>query len=395
MPVEGRNNVVYEKAECPQPDWTLSARKNITVLSPDQETVFSFDLEGRPVSWYRDDRIYKRSLASRIHTRQRLGGRRVRAVLPEEDAAESYRLLLEQIASASIPTSSKDDHHRLQRILAWTPERLLDEKHRFNKVYRPVSILPPDQYLAVVLQATFGCTWNRCTFCSFYQDREFSCRTIDEFEDHCAGVKQFLGEGLKLRRSIFLADGNALVLSRDRLFPIMETAAELFPGLPVHGFVDVFSGERRTAAEWSELRELGLERVHVGLETGSDALLAWLNKPGSAEESFGFVSTLKEAGLKVALIFMVGAGGRQFAAAHRETTVALAERLPLQKGDIVYLSPFQPDAAGAYQTEASDSGIEPFTDEEIDREFTVLQDRIRQAAPGPIVTRYDIREFLY
>lgn len=366
-------------------NWTISARKNITVLSPDQEAVFSFDLEGRPVSWYSNDQIYKRSLASRIHTRERVGGRRVRAVLPEADATESYRQLLDRIANAPIPVDDPDQQDRLQRILAWTPERLLEEKHRFNRIYRPVSILPPDQYLAVVLQATFGCTWNRCTFCSFYQDREFACRTTEEFEDHCAGVTKFLGEGLNLRRSIFLADGNALVLSRDRLFPILETATAHFPGMPVHGFVDVFSGERRTSAEWSELRELGLERVHVGLETGSDELLAWLNKPGSAEESFGFVSTLKEAGLKVALIFMVGAGGRRFAEQHREATIALAERLPLQKGDIVYLSPFQSD----------DTGPGSFSDDEIELELTVLQDRIRQAAPDAIVTRYDIREFLY
>jgi radical SAM superfamily enzyme YgiQ (UPF0313 family) len=293
--------------------------------------------------------------------------------------------LLEQIAAAPIPLSNQDHKDRLQRILSWTPERLLHEKHRFNKVYRPVSILPPDQYLAVVLQATFGCTWNRCTFCSFYQDREFSCRTIDEFEDHCTGVKEFLGDGMKLRRSIFLADGNALVLSRDRLFPIMETATSYFPGMPVHGFVDVFSGERRTAAEWSELRELGLERVHVGLETGCDELLAWLNKPGSADESFGFVSTLKEAGLKVALIFMVGAGGRRFAEQHRDATIALAERLPLQKGDIVYLSPFQTE----------DPETDHLGDDEIEQELVSLRRRIRQAVPQAVVTRYDIREFLY
>ncbi len=375
-----------DKAECPQSDWIFSARKNITVLSPDLEMVFSFDLEGRPVSWFQDDRIYKRSLASRVHTRERIGGRRVRAVLPEAEAADSFRLLLDRIGSAPIPTVSEDHKDRLRRILAWTPERLLEERGRFDRVYRPVSILPPDQYLAVVLQATWGCTWNQCTFCSFYQDRPFSCRPVDEFRKHCLDVRDLLGEGLKLRRSIFLADGNALVLGRDRLFPILEAAVEQFPGMPVHGFVDVFGGEGRPAAEWSELRELGLTRVHVGLETGCDELLSWLNKPGSAEDSFRFVSTLKEAGLKVALIFMVGAGGRKFARGHLEATVALAERLPLAKGDIVYLSPFQPEAG---------STVIDLTEDEIDLELTVLKDRVRQAAPAATVTRYDIREFLY
>ncbi len=376
-------------------NWTISSRENITVLSPDLEMVFSFDLEGRPVSWYQDGRIYKRSLASQVHTRERVGGRRVRTVLSEDEAAGRFRLLLDRIGSAPIPTASPDDEDRLRRILAWTPERLLEERGRFDRVYRPVSILPPDQYLSVVLQATRGCTWNQCTFCSFYQDRPFSCPPVSEFRKHCFGVRDLLGKGLKLRRSIFLADGNALVLGRDRLLPILETAVEQFPGMPVHGFVDVFGGERRSVAEWSELRELGLTRVHVGLETGCDELLSWLNKPGSAEDSSRFVSTLKEAGLKVALIFMVGAGGRKFARDHLEATVALAKRLPLQKGDIVYLSPFQPEAGSAYNEAAEAAGVVDLTEDEIGREFAVLQDRIRQAVPAATVTRYDIREFLY
>jgi radical SAM superfamily enzyme YgiQ (UPF0313 family) len=357
--------------------------------------VFSFDLEGRPFTWYLDGTIFKRSLGSRVHTRKKVGNRRVRAVLSSDDAVDSFRVLLDRIISLPVRVRNAEDEARLQRILAWSPERLLTEKDRFEHVYQPVSILPPDQYLSVVLQATFGCTWNRCNFCGFYQDRRFSRRSVDEFRKHCLDVHDLLGEGLKLRRGIFLADGNALVLSGERLFPIMETAVTQFPGMPVHGFVDVLNGERRPLSEWSELRDLGLLRVHVGLETGCNELLSLLNKPGSAEESLRFVSTLKEAGLKVGLIFMVGAGGRRFVVDHMEATLALVEKLPLQERDIVYLSPFLPEPESVYRTVAEAAGTVDLTEPEIEEELKVLKYRIRRLAPAATVTRYDIREFLY
>jgi radical SAM superfamily enzyme YgiQ (UPF0313 family) len=156
---------------------------------------------------------------------------------------------------------------------------------RFLGAYAPISILPPDQYGAVVLQATFGCSWNRCTYCSFYQGRPFQVRPSEAFDAHVDAVRALLGRAAAGRRSVFLADGNALVLSNERLRPIVERAGAVFPGRPLAGFVDVFSGERKPEAAWRELRSWGLERVAIGVETGHDPLLAYLDKPGSADEA--------------------------------------------------------------------------------------------------------------
>ncbi len=372
--------------------WTISSRANVTVLSPDRETVLSFDLEGRPISWFLRGTMYKRSLGGQVHVRVREDGVRVRSVLSRSETAEMFERLLATAGSAPQQLGHQD---QLDKIRSWTIPALLAEKERFESVYRPVSILPPDQYLAVVLQATWGCSWNRCTFCSFYQDRPFASRAVDEFRHHAEEVKEFLGAGLALRRSIFLADGNALVLGRDRLFPMMEIASSLFPGYPVHGFVDLLGGEKRSVAEWAELKRLGLIRVHIGLETGSDDLLGWLNKPGSAVESLGFVATLKKAGLQVALIFMVGAGGDLYRDRHREETVGLVAGLPLSEGDIIYLSPFLPEAGSTYLHEANTAGVQALQPGELDNEYKTLRDRIRADCPRVKVARYDIREFIY
>src|SRR5262245_60532474 len=222
-------------------DWTCAWREESTTLSPDPEhaTVYSFDLEGRPISWFVDERLYKRSLASEVHGRDQLHGARRRFVVAPEQAAEMFERILTSVASA--PTASLDAalRHRLEDILRWTPRALLDEKRRFEEAYRPVSILPPDQYLAVVLQASFGCSWNRCTYCDFYQDNPFRARTLEEFDAHAFAVEALLGRGAALRKSVFLADGNALVLSVERLRPLFEIARRVFPGRPLAGFVDV------------------------------------------------------------------------------------------------------------------------------------------------------------
>lgn len=125
----------------------------------------------------------------------------------------------------------------------------------------------PDAYLSVVLQATTGCTWNRCAFCSFYQDRPFQKRTPEAFREHIQAVLALLGRGRLLRRGVFLADGNALALS-EPLLPLLELVRAHFPGEPVMGFLDLFTGLKKAPSWWERLGGMGLRRVYIGLETG-------------------------------------------------------------------------------------------------------------------------------
>jgi radical SAM superfamily enzyme YgiQ (UPF0313 family) len=376
-------------------DWILSAKRHSTSLSPDREAVYSFDLEGRPLYWFERGRTYKRSLASVVHARDRTDGRRRHRQLAPAEAAEQFRRQLRLADRAPLRYAGPVLHERMMRIRGWSADGLLREQARFETAYRPISILPPDQYLAVVLQATFGCSWNRCTFCGFYQDETFRARTREAFAEHCRAVRALLRRGEGLRKRIFLSSGNALVLANERLRPLFETARAHFPGRPFASFVDVFAGTRKGVGAWSELRELGLERVHVGLETGSDRLLRWLNKPGGASESEAFVRTLKQANLRVAVIFMVGVGGRAYAADHVRDTVALAARLPLTRGDTVYLSPFREHPDSDYARRVGAEGVQALDEGEIDAQYGDLRDALRRAHPPVTVSRYDVREFVY
>lgn len=373
-------------------DLRLQLQDASFTLSRGGRFVLSCDPEGRVLTWFEDGTLYKRSLGSRVLARRSDGGRRQRWTLSDREAAEVFGRIRAFVASA---LNAPLPRAPLERAFAWTPERLLAERATFDRAYAPVSILPPDQYFSVVLQATLGCSWNKCTFCTFYEGRPFTVKTQDAFEAHVAAVRDLLGDGAALRRSLFLADGNALMVANAKLLPMMHAARRAFPGRDFHGFVDVFTGGRKTVEGWSELREAGLRRVYLGLETGHDPLLAWVNKPGGQSEAIELVTTLKTAGLNVAPILMLGVGGERFADAHVRDTLALLDALPLGPGDLVYLSPFVQHAGGEYAKKADADGIAPLEGAEIEAQFEVLRDAVKRVHPGVRTARYDIREFLY
>ncbi len=357
-----------------------------TSFTPDLERIASFDREGRLQTYTERRRTWRRTLSGRVFERRTTPVRGWRPLDSREAAAVLGRA--GELAREVAREARQELAQRLRdEILPWTPERLLAERERFDRAYRPVSILPPDRYAAIVLQATEGCSWNGCTFCSFYAGRPFAVRRPSEFEAHVEAVRELLGRGILLRRGIFLADGNALAVGRRRLEPLVESAVRAFPGEPLSGFVDLYSGERRGEEAWGWLRRRGLERVYVGMETGLDELLKKVNKPGSAAALESFVARLKNEGIAVSLIVMVGLGGRELRQRHREATLDVLARLPLTRDDLVYLSPF------VEPPDRSDPGSDGMSAREIDEETRLFARSARRL--GLRVSLYDIREFVY
>ena len=282
----------------------------------------------------------------------------------------------------------------------WDWAALQADARRFGEIYRPVSILPPDQYLALVVQATEGCSYNRCTFCDFYRDRPFRVKSADELRAHIAAVQAFFGPALGLRRSLFLADANALVAPMPRLRAWLDVIAEarILPvGAGIYSFMDAFDVQRKTADAWAELAARGLRRVYIGMETGDDGLLRWLRKPGTAADVTEAVSLLKGAGIAVSVIIMTGIGGERYAEAHVCGTIAALNAMPLGAGDIVYFSPFVAQPGSEYGSLAATEHIRPLSDAEIAAQEVAIRGALRPHDPKhpPQFSRYDIREFIY
>ncbi len=384
---------------------TASLTGSALVISPRFGESYSFDRAARLLALFRDGRSYQRTLDHRVLGR--LSGRNGprRRELPPEEALtllERSFASLEALRAALPRLSLSAGDFRLladalDRVLAFGPERLAADGATFRRLYKPVSILPPDQYLALVLQATQGCSWNRCTFCGLYRDRAFRALSADDFRAHCAAVRDFFGEGITLRRGIFLADANALVLSMERLRAIFAIAQEFFRlpqgPRPIFSFVSAFDVGRKSAAEWAELHELGLQRAYLGLETGDDALLRFLNKPGTVADAIEAVHALRAGGVAVGVILMAGIGGDRYAEAHVAGSVAAVEAMALGPGDQVYLSTYVSAPGTEYDALAAAAGIRPLSAAEMEAQRQELQARLRAVAPQTIVAPYHVDGF--
>jgi hypothetical protein len=384
---------------------TASLTGSALVISPRFGESYSFDRAGRLLGLFRDGRSYQRTLDHRLL--ERLSGRdgpRRRELAPDEAGTllertfAALRALAESLPRLHLPNAERSLLVAgLARVLAFGPERLAGDGATFRRLYRPVSILPPDQYLALVLQATEGCTWNRCTFCGLYRDRAFRSHSPDSFRAHCAAVCDFFGEGLSLRRGIFLADANALVASMERLRALLAIAQDYFrlPGgpRPIFSFVSAFDVGRKSAEEWAELAALGLRRAYIGLETGDNALLRFLNKPGRVADAVSAVRALRAGGVAVGVIVMAGIGGDRFAQAHIAGSVAAIRAMDLGPADQVYLSGYVSAPGTEYDALAAEAGIRPLSAAEIEAQRQTLQTLMRAAAPQTIVAPYHVDGF--
>jgi hypothetical protein len=363
-----------------------------------REQVYVFAHDGRPISLFEGGDFYQRGLSNAwLHKgRESVAGnlRRFRRPLPLEQAearlAQIHEDLSSQLAAGSF---SPDQAEAVTKILDWTPARLREQGHQFAQIYQPISILPPDQYLGIVVQLTVGCSYNACNFCNFYKDRKFQVRSTEAFAKHLQAVQAFLGPSAAMRKGLFLADGDALMTPQPLLLQAMRLLRQTWPGLPIYSFMDAFRPQAKSPEQWRELQALGLNRVYLGIETADPDLLAFLNKPGSPELMLSECQKLKAAGLNLGLIFMIGAGGQQYAQAHFKASTALLQALPLDSQDFIFLSEFVPHPDQPYFEQALQAGLIPLSETELQHEIQRWRAALN-GLPAKCVP-YHLQEFIY
>ena len=388
----------------------------------DVYSVYTFEHTGRLHAAFEDGVHYRRGLDNRILARR---GADARPRVGPEDGMMAGRAsddLIERIRRRVVSAGralrgGKARVHRCEptdageavlewfdRIEAWDGEALEADRKRFDEVYRPIGILPPDQYMALVIQATEGCPWNRCTFCDFYRDRPFRIRDPEELSAHITAVKGFVGEGLKLRRSIFLGDANALTVPWAHLEQTFKRVREAFAGDEegpggdrIYGFTDAFGAIHRSQHEIETLSAWGLRRVYIGLETGHDPLLELVGKQGTSRDAVAAVRRLKTGGVEVGAIVLLGLGGDRYGDAHVRDTVKALNAMGLGSGDMVYFSEMVAPPELEYAGQMAEMGIRPLTSCEMKAQMSAIREGLAFPDPGrrPKVAVYDIRRFVY
>ncbi len=236
---------------------------------------------------------------------------------------------------------------------------------------------------SLLIRATRNCPWNRCKFCygSSYNRERFQLRSVEDIKADIRAAKAisdeikrvswqlgFAGElnnivGATIIRSnpnlnddpsfvtvfnwlgsgartAFLQDADSFIMRTSELIEVIEYLKETFPSLErITSYARAKSIYRKTLEELKDIRAAGLTRVHVGLETGDDELLKYVDKGVTAEQHIIAGRKAKEAGFELSVYVMPDLGGRARSEQHAKNTARVLNEI---NPDYIRLRAFVP-----------------------------------------------------
>lgn len=181
--------------------------------------------------------------------------------------------------------------------------------------YEGIVIRPPSEANSLILQATFGCSHNKCTFCPTYKGTRFRIKDFDLF-------KQDVDEMSRMAwRRVFLADGDALIMPQRMLLPRLQYLRQKMPWIERVGiYGNAKSVEKKSFEELVELRENGLGIVYFGLESGDQQTLDFINKGRTVDRLIAAGQKVIKAGIKLSVTVLLGCAGAERGPIHAEQT---------------------------------------------------------------------------
>ena len=178
---------------------------------------------------------------------------------------------------------------------------------------------PPSEHRSFILQATVGCSHNGCTYCAMYrkETQKFRVRDMEEIR----GIVDAAARGGLIDRRVFIADGNALVLSTPKLSRIMDYLNEKVPGLErITMYANVGDILRKSVEDLALLRKKGLSMVYIGFESGDDVVLERIRKGADFAQTVEASEKLKASGIMNSVMVLLGIGGTDRSREHALAT---------------------------------------------------------------------------
>jgi len=226
-------------------------------------------------------------------------------------------------------------------------------------------IRPPSEAHSLLLRVTRNCSWNRCEFCHIYKGQRFSPRSVEEVKRDIDAIRGFASDLRSLSRSrgfggeitrslansllgspqyvpyrslllwlhtggknVFLQDANNLILRTKDLVEILTYLRKAFPSVErITTYSRARTVSRKSVEELCELREAGLSRIHIGLETGYDPLLGYVQKGVTAQEHVGAGRKVKQSGISLSEYIMPGLGGKSMSQEHAVSTARVLNEI--------------------------------------------------------------------
>ncbi len=228
-------------------------------------------------------------------------------------------------------------------------------------------IRPPSEAQSLLLRLTRNCPWNRCEFCHTYKDQKFSLRTVEEVKKDIDTVSEIaqelkalswrVGEGGEITanlvrfvlqnprdypdafrsivlwlyaggKNVFLQDANSLVLKTDHVVEMLTYLRKKFPFVErITTYARSKTISKKSVDELRSLHRGGLSRIHIGLETGYDPLLEYIQKGVTAEEHVIAGRRVKDSGISLSEYVVLGLGGKKMWREHAIETARVLSQI--------------------------------------------------------------------
>ncbi len=190
--------------------------------------------------------------------------------------------------------------------------------------YEPPVYRPPGEWRSFLVQATIGCSHNGCTFCGMYKGKRFRVRPL---EDIIGDIREAAGFYDRYEK-VFLCDGDAIAMDTQDLITILR---EIRKDFPYCRLISTYAGPKstlkKTPEELRQLREEGLGRAYLGVETGMEDLLRSTNKGVSRSEMLEAGLRLRDAGIDLWAIILIGLGGRPLTTENARQTAGIINEM--------------------------------------------------------------------
>jgi len=243
-----------------------------------------------------------------------------------------------------------------------------------NAGYEIGPIRPPSEAGSLLIRVTRNCPWNKCKFCSLYRGQQFGTRPIEEIKADIDFVSS--NENL-IRESVFLQDANTMVLSYEKLREVLVYLREKLPQVKrVTSYSRVDSLAKYSVEQLKGLKEAGLDRIHSGFESGSDKVLALINKGYTKAQEIEAGRNVKAAGIELSVYFMPGVGGTDLS---DENATETADVVNKTNPDFVRIRTFVSKPGTDLFDEINEGRIKECTDKEKLLELKMMIENISEA----------------
>lgn len=183
--------------------------------------------------------------------------------------------------------------------------------------YEGMVIRPPSEADSILLQATVGCSHNKCTFCGTYKGERFKIKPDERIMADIA----YAAKHYTFARRLFICDGDALIIPQKRLIKILDEIKRQLPWIErVSVYANAKGIKMKAPEELRELRDHGLKLAYLGLETGDDTTLQNIKKGASSAHMIEMGQKIRAAGIMLSITVLLGIAGRERSLVHAEAT---------------------------------------------------------------------------